>query len=82
MKINNQTLDILRSCEENQICTINKIVTFEQKPRWWKEDKFETKPKVGNLYYVPKRHPKTGKNEVNTLLKKASYLVQINVAGL
>ena len=28
---NNQTMGMLRSCEEDQICTIHKFVTFEQK---------------------------------------------------
>ena len=56
-------------------------MTFEQKPRKGKDDKSETKPKEGNLYFVSTRHPKTGKIEVNTLLKKDFYPVQINEAG-
>ena len=56
---NNQTMGMLRSCEENQICTIHKIVIFEQKPRKGKDDKSETIPKERNLYYVPTRLPKT-----------------------
>ena len=56
-------------------------MTFEQKPRKGKDEKCETKPKEGNLYCVLTRQPKRGKIEVNTLLKKDFYPVQINEAG-
>ena len=68
-------MGMLQSCEENQICTIHKIVTFDQKPRKGKDDKSETKPKERNVYYVSTRHTKTGETEVNTLLKKDFYPV-------
>ena len=69
------------SCEENQICTVHEIVTFDQNPREGKDEKSETKPEEGNLYYVPTRHNRTGRTEVNTLLRKNFYPVQINEAG-
>ena len=59
---NNQTMGMLRSCKEDQILPIHKILTFEQKPKKGKEDKSESKPMEGNLYYIPKRNVKTGKN--------------------
>ena len=74
---NNQTMGTLRSCEKNQICTICQIVTFEQKPRKGKIDKSKTKHQEGNSYYVPTKHPKTGKIEVNTPLKKDFILFKL-----
>ena len=78
---NNQTMCILQSCEENQICTAHEIVTFDQNPREGKDDKSETKPEEENLHYIPTRHPRTIRIKVNTLLRKDFYPVQINEAG-
>ena len=50
---NNQTIGMFWSCEENQICTVHEIVTFDQNPREGKDDKSETKPEGGNIYYIP-----------------------------
>ena len=41
---NNQAMGMLPSCEENQICTVHKIVTFDKNPRKRRDDKSETKP--------------------------------------
>ena len=38
---NNQTMGRLQSCEENQICTVHEIVTFDQNPREGNDDKSE-----------------------------------------
>ena len=72
---------MLCSCEESQICTLHKIVTFELKPRKGMNGKSDPDPTKGNLYYVPTRNPRTGRLEVNTLPKKEFYPVQINEVG-
>ena len=72
---NNHTMGVLRSCEEDQICTIQKIVTFEQKPKKGKEEKSESKPVEENLYHIPTRNVKTETTEVNTLLEKDFFPV-------
>ena len=75
-------MGMLRSCEEDEICTIHKIATFEQKPKNGKEDKSESKPVEENLYHIPTRNVKTGKTKVNTLLKKDFFPVtNINAVG-
>ena len=56
-------------------------MTFEENPREGKDDKSETKPEEGNLYYVPTRHPRTDRIRVNKLLRKDFYPIQINDAG-
>ena len=70
----NQTLGMLHSCEDSQICTINKIVTFDRNSRKGRDDKSDSNPIKGNLYYVPTRNPWMGRLEVNTLPKKDSTL--------
>ena len=61
---------MLKTCEEDQICTIHRVVTFEQKPVKEKELKSEFQKVEKSLYYIPTRNKKTGKIEVNNLLKK------------
>ena len=77
----NQTMGLLRSCEDVQICTIHKIVKFGKNPRKGRDGKSDPDPTKGNLYYVPTRNPRMGKLEVSTLPKKDFYLVQINEVG-
>ena len=80
-----------QTCESNQesyyvhvdqICTIHRIVTFEQKPVKEKEVKSEFHPVEENLYHIPTRNKKTGKIEVKTLLKGSlSPVTEINEIG-
>ena len=63
-------MDMLKTCEEDQICTIHRVVTFEQKPVKEKEVNSEFQKVEKSLYHIPTRNKKTGKIEVNTLLKK------------
>ena len=78
---NNQTMGMLCSCEDCQICTLHKIVTFDWNPKEGRDGKSDPDPTKGNLYYVPTRNPRTGRLEVNTLPKKDFYPVQINEVG-
>ena len=66
------------TCEDSQICTTHEIVMFGKNPRKGRDGKPDPDPKKGNLYYVPKRNPRMGRLEVNTLPKKDFYPVQIN----
>ena len=64
------TMGMLKTCEEHQICTIHRVVTFEQKPVEEKEVNSEFQKVEESLCHIPTRNKKTGKIEVNTLLKK------------
>ena len=66
----NHTMGMLKTCKEDQICAIHRAVTFEQKPVEEKKIKSEFHPVEKNLYHIPTRNKKTGKFEVNTLLKE------------
>ena len=72
----NTNMGLLKSCAEDQICTIYKVVTFhktKEEPR----DKIVDK----NIYTIPIRN-KPGKIEINTLLaKKDPEWVVINELG-
>ena len=73
---------MLKTCEEDQICTIHRVVTFEQKPVKEKEVKSEFQKIEKILYHIPTRKKKTDKIEVNTLLKKdLSPVTHINELG-
>ena len=74
-------MGMLHSYENSQICTLHENVMFDQNPREWRDGKSDPDPTKGNLYYVPTRHPRTGRLEVNTLPKKDFYPVQINEVG-
>ena len=78
---NNQTIGMLHSCEDSQICTIHEIVTFDQNPKEGRDGKPDPDPTKENLYHVPTRNPRTGILEVNTLPKKDFYPLQINEVG-
>ena len=56
----NQTMGMLWSWKDSQICTIHKIVTFDKNPREGRDGKFDLDPIKGNLYYVPIRNPRMG----------------------
>ena len=77
----NQTMGMLHSCEDSQICMLYKIVTYDWNPREGWVGKSDPDPTKWNLYYVPTRNPRTGRPEVNTLPKKDFYPVQINEVG-
>ena len=75
----NHTMDTLKTFEEDQICTIHRVATFEQKPVKKKEIKSEFHSVKKNLYCIPTRNKKTGKTEVNTFLKEdLSPVTEIN----
>ena len=71
-----QTVGMLHSCEDSQICTIHEIVTFDKNPRKERDDRSDTSP----IPCTP-RNPRTGRLEVNTLSQKDFYPVQINEVG-
>ena len=47
------TMGMLKTCEGDQICTIHKVVTFEQKPVKEKEVKSEFQKVEKSLYHIP-----------------------------
>ena len=77
----NQTMGMLLSGEDSQICKIYEIVMFDKNPRKGRNGKPDPDPTKGNLYYVSIKNPRTGRLEVKTLPKKDFYPVQINEAG-
>ena len=72
----NQTIGMLHSCEDSQICTIHEIVTFDRNPRKGRGGRSDPV-----LYHIPTRNPRMGRLEDNTLPKKDFYPVQINEVG-
>ena len=83
---------MLRTCEEEQICTIHKIATFHSfkigsRPRHQHYDNGEECPrlfkeKTQNLYHTPTWNAKTGVVEVNTLMRnEPSTGIEINEKG-
>ena len=77
----NPAMGMLHSCEDIQIYTLYEIVMFDWNPREGRDCKSDPDHTKGNLYYVPRRNPRTGRLEVNTLPKKDFYPVQINKVG-
>ena len=77
----NQTMGMLHSCVDSQICTIHEIVSFDGNPKGGRDDTSKPDIAEGNFYYVVTRNPKTSRLEVNTLPRKAFYPVQVNEAG-
>ena len=72
---NNQTLDMLRTCQDEKICTIHKIFTYDKVPVKGEGDKAEEKQVERDLYHIPTRNEKTGKTEVKTLLKRENIFL-------
>ena len=72
----NQTMGMLHSCEDSQICTFHEIIKFDKNPRKGRDVKSDP-----DLYHVPTRNPRIGRLEVNTLPKKDFYPMQINEVG-
>ena len=71
-----QTMWMLLSCEDSQICTIHKIVTFDKNARKGRDGKPDPV-----LLSCPTRNPRMGRLEVNTLPKKDFYPVQMYEVG-
>ena len=72
----NANMGLLKSCAEDKVCTIHRVVTFNK-------TKEEPKPKVveKNMYAIPVRN-KSGKIEINALLAKQDpECVVINELG-
>ena len=75
------TMGMLKTSED-QIWTIHRVVAFEQRPVKEKEVKSEFQKVEKSLYHIPTRNRKTGKIEVNTLLKKdLSPVTHVNELG-
>ena len=55
------TMGMMNTCEEDQICTIHKFVTFEHRPVKEKEVKFEFQKVGKSLCHIPTRNKKAGK---------------------
>ena len=55
---NNQTMDMLRTCQDDKICTIHKIVTFDKAPVKGEGD--NTEEKQVEKDHIPTRNEKTG----------------------
>ena len=93
IKVNNgQTIGMLRICEEEHICTIHKIATFHSsqiggRPRHQHYDNGEECPRLirertQKLYHIPTWNAKTGRVEVNTLIRdESSTAIDINEIG-
>ena len=93
IKVNKgQTIGMLRTCEEDQICTIHKIATFHSseigsRHRHQDYDNGKDCPRLikereQKLYHIPTWNAKTGKVEVNTLMRdEPSTGIDINEIG-
>ena len=53
----NQTMGMLQSCEDGQICTVHKIVSFDRNPKEGRDDTSDPDTTKGNFYNVPTRNP-------------------------
>ena len=93
IKVNKgQTIGMLRTCEEEQICTIHKITTYHSseigsRPRHQHYDNGKKCPRLIKekklkLYHIPTWNAKTGRVEVNTLMREEpSTGIDINEIG-
>ena len=77
----NQTMEMLCSFEDSQICTIHEIVRFNRSPKEGRDDTSNPDTTKGNFYYVPTRNPRLGRLELNTLPRKDFNPVRVNEAG-
>ena len=78
----NQTMGMLWSCEDGQICSIGEIVSFDRCPKVGRDDTSGLDTTKWNLYYIPTRNLKTGRLEVTTLPRKdLCPHVQVNEVG-
>ena len=72
---------MLRTCQDDKICTIHKIVSFDKVPVKGEGDKTVKKQVGKDLYHIASKNERIGKIEVNTLLKKGEYFSVINEIG-
>ena len=72
---NNQTMGMLRRCQDDKICTIHRIVSFDKVPVKGEGDKTVEKQVEKDLYHIPTRNEKTGRIDVNTLLKRENIFL-------
>ena len=76
IKINsNQTMDMLRTCQDDKICRIHRIVSFDKVPVKREGDKTVEKQVGKDLYHIPSRNENTGRIEVNTLFERESIFL-------
>ena len=54
---------------------------LHQNPREGRDGKSDPDPTKGNIYSVPRRIPRMGRLEVNTIPKKDFYSIQIKKVG-
>ena len=59
---NNQTMGMLRTCQDDKISTTHRIVSFDKVPLKGEGDKTVEKQVRNDLYHIPSRNEKTGKN--------------------
>ena len=82
IKINsNQTMGMLRTCQDDKMCIIHRTVSFDKVPMKGEGDKTVEKQIGKDLYQIPTRNEKTCRIKVNTLLKKGEYFPVINEIG-
>ena len=76
-----QTMSMLHSCQDSDICTIHEIVSFSRNPMVGKDEPSDPDDAEGSFYYVPTRNPKTGRLEMNTPPRKDFYPTWVNEVG-
>ena len=54
----NQTMGMLHSCEDSQICTLHKIVMLDWNPREGRDGKSDPDPTKGKPILCPHKKPK------------------------
>ena len=74
-----QAMGMLKNCEEDQICAIHRIVTFEQTSKKGKEVKFELKPVEKQLYHIPSRNKKQAWLRSALSWKKTTYHLSLEL---
>ena len=72
---NNQTMGMLRTCQDDKICTVHRTVSFDKIPMKGEGGKTVEKQVQKDLYHISIRNEKTGKIEVNTLLKRENIFL-------
>ena len=76
-----QTMCMLHSCEDIEICTIHEIVSFSRNPMVGKNESSNPDGAEESFYYVPTRNPKTGRMEMDMLPRKDFYPTGVNEVG-
>ena len=76
-----QTMGMLHSCEDSDICTIHKIMSFSRNPMVGTDEPSDPNVAEGSVYYVSTRNPKTGRLEMNMLPRKDFYPTWVDKVG-